>query len=135
MRLVPIVLCAGCLEFGDLVDIERLPNEEETSITTPDDTDETPIVEPVTWDVVIKDLAFEPEEITISAGDSVRWLMEDGGTFHFVTEGDPNAEPVFESPRLDIGDDYTHVFENQGVYVYHCANHSLVMRGATVTVE
>ena len=119
------LLCAACLDLGATVP--------DVPATGGADSGRTPPGQPV--EVFIRDLKFEPSDITIAAGTTVRWIMEDTGTFHFVTEGDPTATPVFESPQLNVGDSYDHVFDTPGTYVYHCSNHSTIMRGATITVE
>ena len=124
-----VLALAGCLDLGALVPIEPLVPP---ATTTPSETGTTA---PQIHDVLIDDLAFTPDTLEIRVGDTVRWTMEDAGTFHFVVEGPPrNDIPTFESPRLDVGDSWELVFEEPGDYVYHCSNHSTVMRGATVTV-
>ncbi len=89
--------------------------------------------------VTIANLAFSPREVTIEAGGTVRWLMEDVGFFHFLVEGAPDApatyEPLFDTPRLDPGEDFTYTFKRPGEYTYYCSNHVSTMSDAKVTVE
>lgn len=125
--LLLIVLGTACLDVGNPVDA---PLDIEGA--TPSDAD----LATGTVDVLIRNLKFEPKEITVAAGTTVRWIMEDTGTFHFVTEGDPNqGTNEFKSPQLNIGDSWEYTFTVPGTYVYHCSNHSTVMRNAKVIVE
>ncbi len=87
--------------------------------------------------VTIRNLAFEPAQLRVPAGTTVRWVMEDPGTFHFIVQGQPGqpASPLFSSPKLDPSDEFTFKFTEPGTYVYFCSNHSNVMRNAKVIVE
>jgi plastocyanin len=79
------------------------------------------------------DLRFSPETITISAGDSVRWLNA-SRTWHTVTTDyrmakDPknvnlpvNAEP-FNSGKIDPGGTWSYQFMLPGTYRYFCIYH------------
>jgi plastocyanin len=124
----------GCFDLGELRPIKRISTDTDVDLITETADTSTTAIEPQTFEVLIDNLAFTPDEITITAGDSIVWIMQDGGTFHFVVEGDPGGAPDFDSPRLDVGDDWIYTFDTPGEYVYHCSNHSTVMRGATVTV-
>ncbi len=87
--------------------------------------------------VTIANLSFSPNEVTIDAGSTVRWLMEDAGVFHFLVEGAPDSteDPLFDTPRLDPGEEFTYTFERPGDYTYYCSNHASTMSDAKVTVE
>ena len=78
--------------------------------------------------VVMKDLAFDPETVTIKAGESVTWTNEDSASHTVV--GD-NGE--FESDSLATGDTFSFTFDKAGTYAYHCSIHPSMK--ATVTVE
>lgn len=60
--------------------------------------------------------AYEPNEVTIRAGDSVTWIWEDGAVQHDV---------VAEAFRSAIQADgtYRHTFEEPGTYEYRCTLH------------
>jgi plastocyanin len=67
--------------------------------------------------VVIKNIAFSPQTVTISAGQTVVWKFDDGGVAHNVTfDG-------FRSPDRTSGT-YQHTFTTPGVYKYQCTIHS-----------
>lgn len=151
LLLAAVTGAASCYDFGDLdtgeagdastdtgpVDAMTTPS---TDVGPPDAVpgdaaeDAAPLPEAI---VRIASLSFIPKELTIPAGTTVRWVMEDTGTFHFVVQGAPRAadDPAFESIRLDPGDDYTYTFDEPGTYTYHCSNHSVAMRDAKIIVE
>ena len=67
--------------------------------------------------VDIKGLAFNPEEITIRAGESVTWTNDDSDHHHLV--GGP-----ISSPELAKGDHYTLQFNEPGEVPYKCTIHT-----------
>ena len=80
-------------------------------------------------DVIIKDFAFTPADLTISAGMAVRWTNEDSTT-HTI-KSDTSGE--FDSGVIGTGTVFEHTFETKGEYTYHCSIHPS-MKGK-ITVE
>lgn len=78
--------------------------------------------------VIINDFSFNPGDITVSAGSTVTWDNGDGVS-HTTTSDDD----VWDSGSLGSGDTFEVVFDEPGVYAYHCNIHR-TMTG-TVTVE
>jgi plastocyanin len=74
--------------------------------------------------VVIRDLAFEPETLTVEAGDTVTWSWEDGAIDHDVV-GDG-----FRSDVMSEGT-FRHRFDEPGTYAYECTLHP----NMTATIE
>ena len=77
---------------------------------------------------------FDPEQVTIKAGEAVRWVNEAAGPAHTVTtdpslvqnEDDvaiPNGAEPFSSGVIKPGKFYQHTFEVPGIYRYACAPH------------
>lgn len=66
--------------------------------------------------VVIRDLAFEPETLTVQAGDTVTWTWDDGAIDHDVA-GDGFRSAVM-SERT-----FRHRFDESGTYEYECSLH------------
>lgn len=93
--------------------------------STPAETPSIP-VEGKIAEVSIKNFSFNPESVTISTGDTVRWTNMDSAS-HTVTG------TSFGSQTLAPGDSYEFLFTNAGTYEYHCSIHPS-MKG-TVTVE
>lgn len=84
-------------------------------------------------------LVFDPEELTIAAGTTVRWVW--GSSNHNVV---PQSQPEGAnwggegSPgtTFDEGHEYTHTFETLGTYDYVCTPHeSAGMVGSIEVVE
>ena len=85
-------------------------------------------------EVHLQDVAFDPEEITVAAGDEVTWENLDG-TDHTVTAGTPDApeEAAFDED-LAGGDSVSSPFPDAGEFPYFCEIHPDQMQG-TVIVE
>jgi plastocyanin len=68
--------------------------------------------------VVMKDIAFDPQTITINAGESVTWMNEDSVSHTVVAD---NGE--FESGQLGQGETFSFTFASAGTYPYTCTIH------------
>jgi plastocyanin len=68
--------------------------------------------------VIMKDRAFDPKEVTIKAGDTVTWVNEDP-TDHDVVAN--NGE--FKSELFDQGGTFSFTFATAGTYPYFCSIH------------
>lgn len=100
------------------------------------------------------DLAFDPETITVSVGDTVTW--DNVGTVaHTVTaydDGIPDGADYFASGgfgseqaardgypgegTVESGETYSHTFETAGTYEYFCIPHeSSGMKGTVEVTE
>lgn len=109
--------------------------------TTPTAGDEgTPTPEP-DQEVVVGPsgrLRFEPESVTVSAGDTVLWRWDSSG--HNVS---PNQDSLPEGASWTGKDDgtfsagttYAHTFDTAGQYDYVCTPHQSAGMVGSVTVE
>jgi len=84
---------------------------------------------PQTFNVNIKGYAFSPAEIRIPKGSTITWTNNDAVS-HTVTS-DSGSE--LNSESLSQGETYSHTFNAQGTYEYHCKPH-LFMK-AKIIVE
>jgi plastocyanin len=77
---------------------------------------------------------FDPEKVTIKAGEAVRWMNETGGPSHTVTtdpsavQNEDNVEipkgaKPFSSDVIGEGKSFQHTFKVPGTYRYACAPH------------
>jgi len=83
-------------------------------------------------EVKMKDIAFDPKEIRVIRGAKITWIQEDSAE-HFVnTEAHPAHTyfPPQNSRGLKPGDTFSVVFDQPGIYPYHCSAHASVMKGA-----
>lgn len=96
--------------------VENLPLPEPENLSkTPVETPETQ-AEPRVIEVEIENFTFNPESVTISPYDTVRWTNLDPVT-HTVTG------PDFTSGTLRDGDSFELSFTKEGVYKYYCSIH------------
>lgn len=68
--------------------------------------------------VHIKNFAYDPATIRVSAGDTIRFVNDDQEA-HTVTATDKS----FDSAGLDTGDTWTGTFKKPGRYTYFCEMH------------
>jgi halocyanin-like protein len=82
---------------------------------------------------------FDPADITIDAGTTVRWVWTGQGSQHNVVEADgdqPLDDPSFESELVATeGHEFTHTFEEAGTYDYVCSVHTAQNMVGSVQVE
>ncbi|WP_072803083.1 plastocyanin/azurin family copper-binding protein [Rhodococcoides yunnanense] len=83
---------------------------------------------PVPNQVTVIDRSYSPSSITISAGETVTWVFDDGGMTHDVVADDKS----FRSPLM-VSDTFTHTFTEPGTYSYHCTPHPDML--GTVVVQ
>ncbi len=80
-------------------------------------------------EVAIVDFSFDPEEVSVSVGDTVTWTNQDTAEHNVIAEeGAPG-----ESSDVPQGETYEFTFEEAGDFAYICNLHPN-MEG-TVTVE
>lgn len=94
----------------------------------------TPVCSAETHLVVAKGFRFEPEEITIKVGDTVRWENLEKRQFHSISfsgAGDTAADYFFP------GETRERTFDKPGTYPYTCEPHleSHKMKGVVRVVE
>lgn len=73
-----------------------------------------------TFEVIVKDYHFQPQEIRIKAGDTVKWINQEKRTSHSVVFP---AEQGGESERFFPDESWQKRFDNPGRYTYHCGPH------------
>ncbi len=82
-------------------------------------------------DVRIEGYQYQPAEVTIRAGDSVRWTNHEKRTSHSVLFP---RDGGLESERLFPQESWQRRFEKPGRYDYHCGPHP-EMKGVVVVSE
>ena len=89
-----------------------------------------------THEVQVGNFFFSPQELTIKAGDTVRWVWADG--IHTSTSGDPEdpetTGDVWDGPVTSQNTTFEFTFPDTGVFPYFCAVHPSSMK-ATITVQ
>jgi len=69
--------------------------------------------------VKIDNFTFEPQEITVDAGTTVKWVNRDDIP-HTVVSDD---KTTFKSKALDTDDAFSFTFSKPGTYPYFCSIH------------
>ena len=77
--------------------------------------------------VTISGFAYKPATVTVTAGQSVRFVNHDQEA-HTITASNGS----FDSAGLDTGGTWTHRFDKPGRYTYYCELHPYMK--ATVIV-
>ena len=80
--------------------------------------------------VTIANFAFDPQDLTVQAGATVRWVNTDD-TEHSIKSTADALE--FESEHLAQDDSFEQTFADPGEYSYACGIHNFM--NGTVTVE
>lgn len=78
-----------------------------------------------TYSVSIQNNAFNPKDLTISAGDTVTWTNNDA-MLH-----DVDVDNLGKSPEMHKGETYTRAFDRPGTYNYDCDIHPF-MKGTVI---
>lgn len=112
--LLAAVMLAGCADTKNT----------STGNITPENA--TPVGYAKVVDVFIQDYAFHPEVVTISHGDSVRWINNDSVAYIVGSSG------TFESPTLTKGKTFTFTFSKSGTYNYYLLTHPYTKGGFVV---
>lgn len=82
--------------------------------------------------VVMRNLAYEPQTLTVTKGTTVTWLNIDTVS-HTVTSGPVgNPNNVFRSQQLGGNQTFPFKFDNAGTYPYYCEIHGAQMTGTIV---
>lgn len=79
-------------------------------------------------EVGVADYRFQPAEVRIKAGDTVKWVNKEKRTSHSMLFP---AESGLESTRIFPGESWERKFVQPGRYEYTCGPHP-EMKGAVV---
>lgn len=80
---------------------------------------------------------FKPKQLQINPGDTVTWVNEIAIDHNVLTypDGFPAGATGFESPFIsEAGESWSHTFEQEGTYQYHCLPHLIMGMHGTVIV-
>ncbi len=82
-------------------------------------------------EVEVGDNFFNPQMLTIDAGDTVRWVNAAGGSSHDVVSEDGSWTPsIFANEFI-----FEVVFPDEGEFGYFCTPHRAIGMTGTITVE
>jgi len=81
--------------------------------------------------IIIKDMAFTPDTITVPAGAIVRWVNKDSVTHSVVFSKDSKINP---SGVLRNGEGFSVRFYDAGTFPYYCGLHP-EMTGTVIVTQ
>jgi len=89
-----------------------------------------------TFEISVVDSSFLPANRTINIGDTVRW-SNFGSLSHTSTSGvDGNStDGLWNSGILSPGDSFSLIFNQAGIFPYHCSFHWFTGMKGTITVS
>jgi plastocyanin len=70
-------------------------------------------------EVSMEGIAFQPAEVTVSAGDTVNWVNNDTVGHDVTADSFSSGEPG----AMANGDEFEHTFEEAGTFDYVCTVH------------
>ena len=88
---------------------------------------------PKTARVVLKDISFQPQKVTIAKGGTVTWVDEDGPPHDVTKTGGPGPKFSSGTGNLKQGDTYKQKLSAAGTVNYVCTVHQGM--SGTVTVK
>ena len=83
-----------------------------------------------TVDVSIKDYKYEPAELKVKVGTTVKWTNNEKRVSHSVLFTGPGG---FESERFFPGESWQRTFDKPGTYPYTCGPHPEMKATIVVT--
>lgn len=93
-----------------------------------------PSARAIIYEVEIEDFTFVPGRMHLNPGDGIEWRNRDS-FLHSSTSDDG----IWDSGLLSRDETFTFIFENEGVFPYHCSAHlsmvDTVFVGAPVGVD
>lgn len=91
----------------------------------------SPLAMAETHTVTAQGLAFNPLVIKIAPGDTVAWNNMNTHNVEMMEGLIPEGTEAFKS---DMSQDFSHTFEEEGIYVYQCTPHIGAGMGGAVIV-
>lgn len=124
-----ILLLSGCVESSPSVE-EETEIVQENILNTSEMQDsadyaDTNSTGPKTVIVIFENYAFDPYLVTISAGDTVKWVKKDHPAQIIRSN-------VFQSQTMRAGDTFSFTFEEPGNYDYQIVTHPWTPGGIIV---
>lgn len=88
--------------------------------------------------VIMRGGTFEPAEITIEPGVTVRWVNQDQTAHTSTAEGwqqDVEQPLLWNSMPMNPGESFERTFDTVGIYDYFCMVHQSYMHGKITVAE
>ena len=128
---LPVVIATRIVSMEGTL---NLRNELGYTLWSPIPPMETVLIEGEEAVVNIYEHLFFPGAIEIAPGTTITWINRDSAP-HTVTSGvtgDDKTGEVFDSPELQIGQEFSYTFNEPGIYPYFCRFHPNMTGRVTV---
>ncbi len=119
--LALVLTLAACAPKSTPTPISTMPPVQPPEETAPGASTET-------VEVKIQGFSFDPAELTIAAGTTVKWTNMDSAK-HTITSDDGS----WSSANLGQGGTFEFTFDQPGTYTYHCNVHPTMAATIIVT--
>lgn len=73
-----------------------------------------------TAEIMIRDYQYQPAELTVQAGTTVKWINDEKRVSHSIRFTGPEG---FESERIFPGEAWERTFDQPGSYPFSCGPH------------
>jgi plastocyanin len=83
-----------------------------------------------TAEVIIREYQYQPAELVIPAGTTVKWINDEKRVSHSILFAGPDG---FESERIFPGESWDRTFDQPGSYPFSCGPHPEMHGIITVT--
>jgi plastocyanin len=124
--LILSVAISGCT--GTNTDSEQVIVPMNATPTPMQTTEKTfPVTEPLTVYVNIKGTMFNPPELNITNGTTVKWKNQDSGKYIVNVSGS-------RSPPLNKNEYWSYTFNKTGTYEYGCDLHTFMPHGRITVI-
>jgi plastocyanin len=134
MAVVVLLLTAGCTQSAPQVQpvaTTATPTLVKSTVTAIPSTLVVTTSAPVSDNtIIIQKMAYNPAQLTVTAGDIVRWVNKDTVVHSVVFSKDSKIDP---SGVLAPSQSFSVRFYNTGVYNYSCGIHPQ-MQGSVVVI-
>ncbi len=81
-------------------------------------------------EIIIRDYKYQPAELTIPAGTTVKWINDEKRVSHSIRFTGPDG---FESERIFPGESWERLFDKPGSYPFSCGPHPEMQGVITVS--
>jgi len=137
--VVALVVVSGCTQPAPSQPLPASPTPTlvvaHSSQQNPPSAPITPISQaPVSANTItIKNFAFDPQSMTVSAGSTVRWVNYDSVTHRIVFIDTAGRDTDVDSNPLSASQSWSSKFDKPGTYDYYCTIHT-DMKGKIIVV-
>lgn len=111
--------------------ISEEPEKKQPQLEVPAEMPFLYVSEKRTYKVIMRDIKFYPDELNITAGDTVEWVNEEDVLPHAIYE----ISQKFRSQRLSPGEKFSYTFNEAGEYWIYTMIYTKAMNSRIIVKE